>query len=45
MWLREQGYNVHAYCANLGQPDDLEAAKAKAIQVRVVVSVSERGRG
>jgi argininosuccinate synthase len=33
VWLREQGYNVHAYCANLGQEEDFEAAKAKALKI------------
>lgn len=32
VWLREQGYNVHAYCANIGQPgEDFDAMKKKAI--------------
>lgn len=33
VWLREQGYNVHAYCANLGQEEDFEAARKKALQI------------
>ena len=33
MWLREQGYGVHAYCANLGQDEDFEAARAKALKI------------
>jgi len=35
LWLREQGYDVVAYAANLGQPDeDFEAARKKALSVR-----------
>lgn len=34
LWLREQGYDVVAYCANLGQEEDFEAARAKALKVR-----------
>jgi len=34
VWLKEQGFNVHAYCANLGQPDeDFDAARKKALQI------------
>lgn len=33
LWLREQGYDVVAYGANLGQPEDWDAAKAKALSV------------
>lgn len=33
MWLREQGYDVHAYCANVGQDEDFEAARKKALQI------------
>ena len=33
VWLREQGYGVHAYCANLGQDEDFEAARAKALKI------------
>jgi argininosuccinate synthase len=33
VWLREQGYNVHAYCANLGQDEDFEAARKKALTI------------
>lgn len=32
-WLVEQGYEVIAYLADLGQKEDLEAAKAKALKV------------
>jgi hypothetical protein len=34
LWLIEQGYDVHAYCANLGQEEDFEAARQKALKVR-----------
>jgi asparagine synthetase B (glutamine-hydrolysing) len=35
VWLKEKGYDVIAYCANLGQPgEDFEAARKKALQVR-----------
>jgi len=37
VWLREQGYNVHAYCANLGQEEDFEAARKKALTVSNVI--------
>ena len=33
VWLKEQGYNVHAYCANLGQEEDFEAARKKALAI------------
>lgn len=36
VWLKEQGYNVHAYCANLGQEEDFEAARKKALQIGAV---------
>jgi argininosuccinate synthase len=32
VWLREQGFGVHAYCANLGQDEDFEAVRAKALR-------------
>ena len=35
VWLIEQGYDVVAYCANLGQEEDYEAARQKALKVRV----------
>jgi hypothetical protein len=34
LWLLEQGYEVFAYCANLGQEEDYEAARQKALKVR-----------
>lgn len=34
LWLLEQGYDVHAYIANLGQEEDFEAARQKALKVR-----------
>lgn len=34
LWLLEQGYDVHAYVANLGQEEDFEAAREKATKVR-----------
>lgn len=34
VWLIEQGYDVVAYCANLGQPgEDFEAARQKALKI------------
>lgn len=33
VWLKEQGYDVIAYLANIGQDEDFEAAKVKAIQL------------
>ena len=33
VWLKEQGYNVHAYCANLGQEEDFEGARKKALAI------------
>lgn len=35
LWLLEQGYDVVAYCANLGQPEDYEAARQKATKVKL----------
>jgi len=32
-WLIEQGYEVQCYMANIGQEEDFEAAKAKALKV------------
>ncbi|NXF29942.1 ASSY synthase, partial [Nyctibius bracteatus] len=31
VWLKEQGYNVVAYLANIGQKEDFEAARKKAL--------------
>ena len=31
-WLVEKGYEVIAYVADVGQPDDLEAVKKKALK-------------
>ncbi|NXT77614.1 ASSY synthase, partial [Zapornia atra] len=31
VWLKEQGYNVIAYLANIGQKEDFEAARKKAL--------------
>jgi argininosuccinate synthase len=31
-WLLEQGYDVIAYCADVGQREDFEKVKAKALQ-------------
>lgn len=33
LWLLEQGYEVVAYCANLGQDEDYEAARKKALKI------------
>lgn len=33
VWLIEQGYEVIAYMANIGQEEDFEAARAKAMQI------------
>ncbi|KAH8929357.1 argininosuccinate synthase [Atractiella rhizophila] len=32
-WLIEQGYNVHAFMADVGQEEDFEAAEKKALKV------------
>ena len=32
-WLLEQGYDVYAYMANIGQTEDFEAAKEKALKI------------
>lgn len=32
-WLLEQGYEVFAYMANIGQEEDFEAAEKKALQI------------
>ncbi|KFP83113.1 Argininosuccinate synthase, partial [Apaloderma vittatum] len=31
VWLKEQGYDVIAYLANIGQKEDFEAARKKAL--------------
>ena len=33
-WLMEQQYDVVAYCANVGQKEDFEAAKKKVLIVK-----------
>ncbi|XP_048415080.1 argininosuccinate synthase [Stegostoma tigrinum] len=33
VWLKEQGYEVIAYLANVGQDEDFEAARAKAVSL------------
>eukprot|EP00118_Oscarella_pearsei_P025629 m.308497 g.308497 ORF g.308497 m.308497 type:complete len:417 (+) comp44109_c0_seq1:93-1343(+) len=33
VWLKEQGYQVICYMADIGQEEDMEAAKAKAISL------------
>ena len=33
VWLIDQGYEVYAYMANIGQEEDFEAAKNKALQI------------
>lgn len=33
VWLIEQGYDVIAFCANIGQDDDFDAAKEKALNL------------
>jgi len=38
LWLLEQGYDVHAYMADLGQEEDFEAARQKALKVRNVIT-------
>lgn len=35
-WLIEQGYDVVAFMANIGQEDDFEAAKKKALEIGAV---------
>lgn len=37
LWLREQGYDVVAYAANLGQEEDFEAARKKALSVSLCI--------
>ncbi|THB75130.1 MAG: argininosuccinate synthase [Desulfobacteraceae bacterium] len=32
-WLLEQGYEVYAYMANIGQEEDFEAAREKALKI------------
>ena len=32
-WLLEQGYEVFAYMANIGQQEDFEAAEQKALEI------------
>ena len=32
-WLLEEGYEVYAYMANIGQEEDFEAARKKAMQI------------
>lgn len=33
VWLIEQGYDVIAFCANIGQDEDFDAAKEKALKL------------
>jgi argininosuccinate synthase len=33
LWLIEQGYEVYAFMADVGQEEDFEAAKAKALKI------------
>ena len=33
VWLIEQGYDVLAYMADVGQEEDFEAAKEKALKI------------
>lgn len=33
VWLIEQGYEVIAYMANIGQEEDFEAAREKALKI------------
>ncbi|GBB91290.1 hypothetical protein RclHR1_18490003 [Rhizophagus clarus] len=33
VWLKEQGYDVIAYMANIGQEEDFEAAREKALKI------------
>jgi len=45
VWLIEQGYEVLAYMANIGQEEDFEAATAKALSIgakKVFVEVRKR---
>ena len=45
VWLLEQGYEVLAYMANIGQEEDFEAAKNKALSIgakKVFVEVRKR---
>ncbi|MCA1784705.1 MAG: argininosuccinate synthase, partial [Desulfobacteraceae bacterium] len=32
-WLLEQGYDVYAYMANIGQQEDFDAARKKALNI------------
>ncbi|XP_018018940.1 argininosuccinate synthase isoform X3 [Hyalella azteca] len=41
VWLREQGYSVIAYLANLGQNEDFEEARAKAEKLGAVDVIIE----
>ena len=43
VWLREQGFQVVAYMANIGQEEDFAAAKQKAEKLGAV-KVSQLGR-
>ncbi|XP_064121403.1 argininosuccinate synthase-like [Macrobrachium nipponense] len=44
VWLREQGYQVVAYMADLGQDEDFEAAKNKAKKLGTVEVIVEDQR-
>ena len=42
-WLIDEGYEVMAYMANIGQVEDFDAAKAKALKIgasKVFIEVS-----
>ncbi|KOC60492.1 Argininosuccinate synthase [Habropoda laboriosa] len=41
LWLKEQGYQVIAYMANIGQNEDFSAAKKKALKTGAVKVVIE----
>ncbi|CAL7946915.1 unnamed protein product [Xylocopa violacea] len=45
LWLKEKGYQVIAYMANIGQEEDFDAAKEKALKIGAVKVVIEDLRG
>lgn len=47
-WLIEKGYEVIAYMANIGQDEDFEAARSKALKIgatKVFIEVQNQNDG
>ncbi|KAL5011662.1 hypothetical protein ScPMuIL_010213 [Solemya velum] len=44
VWLIEQGYEVVAFLANIGQEEDFESAKAKAVKLGDPSDMNQKGK-